>query len=394
VNFNLGHINKISSVSVVLTDDGYYFNVVVLKQKKGLLEIVKKEQRLHSVKDLLKVTGQYTSFILHFTGKGILNKKIENRPNYRANILLNANPDEFYFTDVITENFIFSSMIRKSVVTEILEHFNQKLNHIISISTGPFISSVLQPQLNLKQIVVNDYILLFENQNLIDFEKKESNIIKSYTIDSKTLDHNDLSCLGHGALFFNPDKSIILPEDETIFVANKRETEQKNIFIRFGAGSIIFYFLLFFGNRLYVDSLNETISVNYEKLATSEQTMQAISKLKEEKLRKEKMLSSSGLLNKQFLSFYLMELSNSLPPSISFTNVNVRPFLNEVKRNFKIEIEENSIYIIGETESSNVLSEWIQKLERKDWIAKIDILNYFFVKGKGEFELKIEIVNV
>lgn len=394
MNFNLGHITKISSVSVNITDDGYYFNVIVVKQKKGLLEIVKKETRIHTVKELLKITGPYTSFIFHFTGKGILNKKVENRPNYQSNILFNANPDEFYFTDLVTNEFVFSSMIRKTVVQEIIDLFNTKLNHIISISTGPFIVEALKSQINSDQVIANDYSIAFEKNNIVDFDKRESNQLKTYSLDNKTVNHNEIVCLAHAALFFNPKDSIVLPEDDQIFINNKKETEQKNIFMRFGAGMIIFYFFLLFGNRLYVDTLNKTISTNFEKLALSEQTMQAISKLKEEKLRKEKMLSSSGLLNKQFLSYYLMELSNSLPYAISFTNVSLRPYINEVKRSFKIEIEENIIYVLGESESSNLLSEWIKKLERKDWISKIDILNYFYSKGKGEFELKIEIINV
>ena len=94
------------------------------------------------------------------------------------------------------------------------------------------------------------------------------------------------------------------------------------------------------------------------------------------------------------MSYYLIELSNSVPREISFTRVSVRPYLNEIKKNFKIEIDDNVIYVIGESVSSNLLSEWINKIERKDWIGKIDILSYVYSKGRGEFELKIEIVNV
>ena len=46
---------------------------------------------------------------------------------------------------------------------------------------------------------------------------------------------------------------------------------------------------------------------------------------------------------------------------------------------------------LGKTPTSNILSEWITKIKQKSWIGKIDILNYVYNKGIGEFELKIEI---
>jgi hypothetical protein len=145
---------------------------------------------------------------------------------------------------------------------------------------------------------------------------------------------------------------------------------------------------------VYLDDLNKEISKNYDKLSLSEKTLQQIGVLNQEKDRKEKMLNTSGLLNNRFLSFYLMELSNSLPKNISFSSIAIRPVRNEIKKNFKIDIEQNVIYVMGESMSSNILSKWIKDLKLKDWIGNVDILNYFYTKGRGEFELKIEILNV
>lgn len=394
MNFSLGHINKIASISVVLKEDGHYFNVVILKQKKGLLEIVKKEKHISTVKELLKYVGNYTSFILHFTGKGILNRKLDNQPNCHAGMLFDANFDDFYFTDVVGDKYIMSSMIRKSVIKEIIGLFNVKLNHIISISTGPFISSVLSSQLNTKSIVVDDYVIEIENQNISNFSKKEDNLVKNYPLGDKMIDHKELSAVAHASEFFNPSESVILPNDTNIFVVAKKESEQKNIFVRFGAGMILFYLAVLLANMMYLDNLQKKIAHNYEELSLSELTLKQIGFLKEEKSRKEKLLSSSGLLNEKFLSYYLMELSNSVPKEISFIRVSIRPYINEIKKNFKIEIDDNVIYITGESISSSLLSEWINKIERKDWIGKIDILSYVYAKGRGEFELKIEIINV
>lgn len=394
MEINLGYITKIASVTVVLTEKGYTFNLVVVKNKKNRFDIVKNESDIPDVPTLLKHAGKYTSFILHFAGKGILNKKVENVSNYRNNILFDSNQEEFYFTDVQTSSHIFSSMIRKNVVEEIMQEFNTKLNHIISISTGPFLISSIKDYISSSKILADGFVLFFEKDTLIDFKKDELAEKRSYSFDKKILRENEISALAHAVAFFQKENNIIYPEEETIFIDAKKEAEQKNIFMRFGAGMLFFFLFILMGNLVYLDQLNDTIENNYEELMLSEQTLQQLGIYKEEKNRKEKMLNSSGLLNKKFLSYYLMELANSVPQDISFSSISIRPLMKEIKKNFKIEIEENLIFVSGESTSSNVLSEWIKELKRKEWVGKIDIISYIYTKGRGEFELKIELTNV
>lgn len=391
MNINLGHINKIASVSVILKDDSYVFNVVVLKFKNKLLQIVKQVDYIHTVEELLKVTGKYNSFILHFSGKGILNKKVENSINYRSKIFMNANLEDFYFTDLVSKEFVFTSVIRKSVVQEIVDLFNIKLNHIIGVSSGPFVLDVLKTQLNDDSLITSGNELIYEKDELKSFRKLKEPIVKNYKLDNKSVNQNEIPAVAHASLFFNSNENFVLPQDDLF---SKIETEQKNIFIRFGTFTLGFFILILLGNMVYLEQLNKTITSNYTEISLSEETLNQVGKLTEEKSRKEKMLSSSGLMNKQFLTYFLKEISNSLPNEIVFNRISLRPYVNEIKKNFKIEIKENMIYVLGETQTSNILSEWIIKIKQKEWIGKIDILNYAYSKGRGEFELKIEIINV
>lgn len=393
MNLNLGHINSIASVNVILKDDSYLFNVVVIKKKKGVFQIIKQANDIDSVKELLKITGKYCSFILHFSGKGILNKKVQNTPNYRSKIFMNANLDDFYFTDVESNNSIFTSVIRKSVAQEIVDLFNPKLNHVLSVCSGPFITQIIKSQLPFNTLLSNEYKLTYNEQDIVEFEKLKENRRKNYDLDGKQVNQNLVPAVGHGTFFFMPNDRFILSES-TNFSEAKLETEQKNIFIRLGAFMILFFIVILLGNMIYLNKLNKTIQTNSQELALSEQTLKRVGTLLEEESRKTKMLRSSGLMNKQFLAFFLKELSNSTPNEISFDRISIRPFTNEIKNNFKIEINENIIYVLGKTPTSNILSEWINQIKQKEWIGKIDILNYVYNKGIGEFELKIEMVNV
>ena len=393
MNLDLGHINKVSSVSVVITDEGYYFDVLNVVTKKKELKIASIHNRIKTVDELIKVAGKYSSFILHFSGKGVLNKKLKNTPNFRQKMLFDTNFDDFYFTDVINQEYVFCSMIRKNVANDIINQFNLKLNHVISIASGPFISTALSDILKTDSLQTKNYILQLHNKQLIDFTKNKDSQSKNYYLSNTKVKGYEIYALAHSLVFFKPNKQIVLPQDSTIETL-KEETKQKNIFIRFGAAMLLFFLSILMGNMIYLNVLNKKISNNYSILAASEQNLSLVTVLTEEKNRKEKILNSSGLLSKQFLTFYLKEITNSVPSKISFNNIELKPITNEIRNNFKIEIDEKNIYIEGVTVSSNLLSKWIKKLEEKEWTGKIDIINYYFSKGIGEFELKIEIINV
>ena len=304
---------------------------------------------------------------------------------------MNANLEDFYFTDLVSKEFVFTSVIRKSVVQEIVDLFNIKLNHIIGVSSGPFVLDVLKTQLNDDSLITSGNELIYEKDELKSFRKLKEPIVKNYKLDNKSVNQNEIPAVAHASLFFNSNENFVLPQDDLF---SKIETEQKNIFIRFGTFTLGFFILILLGNMVYLEQLNKTITSNYTEISLSEETLNQVGKLTEEKSRKEKMLSSSGLMNKQFLTYFLKEISNSLPNEIVFNRISLRPYVNEIKKNFKIEIKENMIYVLGETQTSNILSEWIIKIKQKEWIGKIDILNYAYSKGRGEFELKIEIINV
>ncbi len=395
MKFDLGHIRKITVIHVVLTETIPVFHYLILKLAKDEIEFVKRGENFRDLAVLLKKTTTQFPILLHFSGKGILNRKAVYQENYHHSILLNAAIDAFYFSDYHEDKFVFSSVIRKDVVDEMVNNFTTKKGIVISISSGPFHSALLNQVLLKETFVVDAIRLHFEDNKLHEFDKVASDdrqISESLLLGTERLNANFLPCAAAGAAFFKPNEKVIFPNNDSIFNLAKEEAKQKNSFMRFGMGMLFFFLLILFGNHLYVGHLNQMMTDNTVFLFEYDDQLAEIADLEEEKVRKESLLQSSGLLNKRFLSFYLMELANSVPSSITFDEVVVRPLTDEIKQRQKIAFEEHLVWINGRAESSHVLSRWIEVLEEKEWLSKVDILSYEYIKNEGVFELELVVI--
>ena len=391
MKFDLGHINRLNTVSVELNPEHTRFHFQELKLKKGEIVFGKSGQKFLEIKDLIKKMGKTTPVVLHFTGKGILNRTVKRTEDYRHSLLLNTNLNQFYFSDYLEEENVYSSIIRKDVVLPLLEEFKKGGVEVVSFASGPF---VVGP---LREIVKNDFIdinqvkLLFTDGLIASHESHEDNT-KTTDLGGDLIPNTQIGAVAVGANFFHGFEELEIPQEELAVVTHLNEAKQKNIFQRFGAAMVLFFFTILVGNYLYLNYLNSKIEANYVELAGFEDQLGEITFLEEEADRKQKLLNSSGLLNRKFLSFYLMEISNTVPNDIALSMMSVRPVEKEIKKRHKIEFLAQTIWIKGEAKSSDLLSRWIDDLKENDWINKVDILDYSYVKNVGEFELELMIL--
>ena len=391
MKFDLGHINKITVVAVQLDAEKTRYHFVTLRKKKDEIDFVKTGEGIQELEALIKQASVKSPFLLHFTGKGVLNRQTKNTENYRHGILLNANLNNFFFTDYLENDQVFSSVIRKDVVEETILAFAALKAQVISISSGPFVASFINSVLKKEKLTVSTSILHFKGDELVEMRKnadKESRP-DSVKIGDQIVSNRLILPVSIGAAFFNPSEKIILPDSPEVFDNNTEEARQKNIFVRFGMGMMLFFLALLFSNQLYLGHLHEKIAENDLYLEQYQEQLGEIAQLEDERNRKEKLLQSSGLLNRNFLSYYLMELGNSVPKDITFDNIVIRPLKNEIKQRKKIEFQEHIVLLNGKSRTSNILSKWIEEIEQFEWLEKVDILDYNYVKNEGVFELEM-----
>lgn len=389
MNFDLGYINQITCVTVDLKAELPVFHYIQMKFKKKEISFGKTETDIKEIEVLSKKISNRFPILLHFTGKGILNRKLNFEENYRHAILLNARIDDFYFTDYFESKLVYCSVIRKDLVESFNTQFAKLKHNVIAISSGPFHAMPLVKYLSQPDYVIDEIEVKTLQNTVSTFSKIEN--AKFFTkIGDDKIDAKIFGSVALGANFFSPSESVKLCVDEPTFLVNLAEAKQKNIFLRFGMGMMFFFLFILTINYFLLEQLNNKIEDNYQELVNHEDQLAMIGTLEEEYKRKENLLRSSGLLGNKFLSFYLSEIGNSVPEEISFESIEVRPTVKEIKKKQKIDFQDKIIMINGLAASSDILSNWIEDLKTYEWILKVDIITYNLIKNQGSFKIQIE----
>ena len=96
LNLDLGHINKIAAVSIKIEGEDMLYHYQIFRLKKGEMYPVKTEKLVEDMRSLIKKISKKIPIVLHISGKGILNRKVPNKENYRHALLMNARLEDFY----------------------------------------------------------------------------------------------------------------------------------------------------------------------------------------------------------------------------------------------------------------------------------------------------------
>jgi len=389
MKLDLGHINKLNAVTIKFLDDGIKFHAVKLRIKKGEIDIGKSKEA-NEFKDLKKFIGNKTPLVLHFLGKGILTKKTKESENYRHSLVLNANIQDFHFTDFIHRGEVLSSIVRYDLLKTVLNEIEEAKLDVVKVSAGPAVAALFIEFLE-KNWIDSDDLKIKVSQDGISYSKIEDQA-RPTILGEESVDSFKIGAIATAAVFWMNPISVSISDVHDWDISGLEDARQRNIFYRFAFGVTVVFSLLLLGNRFYLSHLNKEIQENGLMILEFEDQLSELSFLESERERKEQLLSSSGLMNRKFLSYYLMEISSSVPEKITLTQVNIRPLTKDIKKRHKIEFHSDRITISGTTSSSDLLSNWIEELEAHEWMLAVDIIEYNFEKNHANFELELEIV--
>ena len=104
--------------------------------------------------------------------------------------------------------------------------------------------------------------------------------------------------------------------------------------------------------------------------------MSILEKLGQEEIRKQQLVLNSGVVTNNFISFYLDEIGKAVPKDIRLSEMYVFPVIEKLKEKRKVEIDQSKIEILGWTKSNTVLDDWIESIDRQDWVKSVELMNY------------------
>lgn len=328
--------------------------------------------------------------ILYVEGDNIINKEVENKTGYRNDLIFKANLDDFYFFEYHQNGTVFISVARKQNIDDLIKQISDVHLYVIHISIGPFVMSHLLPIIKGYSSISSSHSTIEINEDKILSYRKEEVFEKEYIINGDSLNQREIPLLASFLDYKYPNSAI---EFDTNFLNTNRETFKfKKRFKIAGIFTLAFFLVSLMASHylmsFYMNSLAEKESI----YTISQQTTIKIASLKEEKILKEKILQSSGISNKSFLTKYIADIGNAVPQNIILNAIHIMPALKKIKTAEKINFDISVITIIGESENDNVFNDWLKELETLTWTRKVDIEDYSQeTKTENVFKIKIEI---
>ncbi|NRA13344.1 MAG: hypothetical protein HRT57_15465 [Crocinitomicaceae bacterium] len=340
-------------------------------------------EQFYNLPDLLKGMGNNLAYHIHVSGSGILSRKVEFLPAFKEQLIISGNPNEFIFTTFNDDSDVATSFFRKELIQVHLNLLTENKTHLLGISSGAI------PVFNLleNEAIELDYKLGTKNGKIDCFERasesKESvfwreDFYSHQEIISKAILENYRSKV--------PSEVY---EDHSLESA-KENYRQFVQFKVYGASSLVVIFMSLFINYFYQNHLNNNIAELEQNLMMSNDNLALLDRLDQEKIRKEQLINGAGVTSSLFLSYYLDEIGKTVPKQIQLHELKLFPLDGKIKNKQKVTVKQEQILIEGTTIGNEVLDNWIEKMDRFEWVRSIELLNYLEGSDhRAEFKILI-----
>jgi len=379
---------KVVLLQVQLEQQEMRMRYVVLGKKTDAIAENVNWTAVEDVTELLKKAGKNTPYVIHFTGFGVLARIAENVPNYKEGLLVTGNEDDFYFSCYELKGTVGVSFIRRSLVNPLLEQLTAQKVFIWGIHTGPLPLVAILPETSVAQL---DYT--------VELAKGELKVLERNTGETKRL-ATDTGFLATDAAYvralhqltFQPTEVYFQGLEEARFEQTKSDYKEFVRFVKLGIGILAFFLVTLVGNYFYVNHLNAEAAQLEADISGFGENLALMDRLQQEKQRKLLLIENSGVQSSKYVSFYLDEIGVSVPASIQLTDMVTFPLIEPLKPKRKVELNPKHLTIIGFSGSSKVLDDWMENLERKEWISSVELINYVRINDqKATFHLLVKI---
>lgn len=341
------------------------------------------------IKDFKKEEILKFPVVLTIEGKGVLHKFTETSSDKikLRNIIPNIKEEDFYINYTPNANGTWVSIVRKDVVSKILEDKGVSIDNIVDLYLGPTAIQWLTEMSNELPVFVGGSELTYQNNQLQSIRKSSEGHLKNRLIFGADLEFNKhLSFIG-ALVSFSKKNSFHKNE---FWTKNTSTLKDKKTFQNTLKLTLAILLLVFMGNMVFNQVLNGTYNEKAAlALKNTDLVNQSVALQEEEDLRKE-FIEKLGLeVNPQFAVFS-DEIGETVPQSIQLSRLIVNPLKKAIRKKKLIEFKKEIIEIGGFCKSSQVCNEWVQELRTLNWVKKIELVEFKFNKDNiGEFIIEV-----
>lgn len=343
-------------------------------------------QSFDSFGDLNEVVshfGKNKPYHLHILGTGVLSRKIESNNAYQQDLIMNGNPNEFLFTTYDDGQSMAVSFCRKAVIADHLKQFKEEKWSLYGLSCGYSpICGILEDE-----SIKTEFEIEVKNDQLVSFNRAET---PKERVTWRSEFWTTKNLIAEAIRVNKSAEKKWLVDGEEDGEAARENVHQYNQFKTLGIGIVGTIFLALVINYFYQNNLNDQVAQLELDLSVHSENLSMLDRLSQEKIRKEQLINNAGVNASSFLSFYMDKIGESVPKSITLSDMTVFPVVGKLKEKQRVEVDQQHIWIAGITKDNEILDDWIERMDRFSWLKSVELLNYLkSTDDWAEFELQI-----
>lgn len=388
--------DKLAGVECVLLSTGLVFHVVVLEKKKSAIRIVQQKDNIGSFEELIGFVGVDVPIALVLSGKGILHKSLGDTAEVEtqrlfAQVVPNASLNDFYIQHFQNQAGNWLSIVRKSVINELLKPFEQQKIPMLSLSLGGLVLHSILPLLGENaSLQLGSHAFGFLRGEIVQYSYSVE-LANAFTLQLATETVPSELVVAFGAAFQHYLPSQLIVEIPTLAEA-KEDYRLGRLFTVLGWGMLLFFLTVLLGNYIAFSSLSQendrlVLAASLYKTQTAQ-----IKMLQKEVVEKEAFLHKTGWAQAPKLSFYADRIAATLPASVMLQTLSLSPLDERKTRDTRKQVyDADLIRITGSCNQPIDLNGWIKRLKDLPWAREVKVENYTYDSGERQGNFKVEI---
>ena len=404
---------KFTDIASWLSGTDFVFGLEVYVNKEHnseyrLVHIIKKNGSLvaksfftcKSVEEVLPVIPENSPVVLVWNGKGVIHRNFSSQEQSTFEIAKTLFPDiksdDFLYQRTQTSSGGILSLIRKELISELLEVFDKKKISVVAISVGPFgVSAFFQLLSQFSKDIIYDCYRIQTNGigDIVEYTILSENNTLSISIADENIDGVYLNAYAVACLFLlTSSNTIAYPNVEDILIDTQVKKYKDSILKR--RGGLVFLttvLVLLLINFSVFSSLRKEHNQFQDQLAVSQSKLKRLDSLEMFIKTKKYFLEKAGWIEKVVVSKECDEIAQTIPTEIRLTELTIHPINIAESRNTKETIFYNKkIVIKGLTKKVTALNDWLKVVSQRPSIKDLHIEEYHFDTQTQEGQFILE----
>lgn len=367
------------------------YSILLLKKKKNEF-IVENKKQVSDLKEIPKIIPKGQHLFLIINDNQVLSKLIHPELNEEKALqkgFPNIKISDFYYEITQLENTTYISICRKEHIQRVIESYKELKISIIGFSLGNNSAPQLVPYLESESVSTSNASLTITNSLIPSIDLNIQIEEKPHTINGIEISNNYTLCLA-GIITYFTNNSTSTSNFTNFNTSLLKDFIQKRIFNLGLKTGLILLFISLLVNFLVFDYYNKQIDTLTQKTQINQTQKEQLLQLNKQLNSKKKLVDAIFNSTASKTSYYFDQLGSTVPTTISLISIEFQPVLKKIEANKEIQVDQKTLFIKGTSSNGQNFSNWIQHLEKLEWIKSTEIINYGTgKKTKISFELRI-----